>query len=83
MELEKKICNVLEEVREFTHLDDIISVDGCCDAILTIGKDSGVLTFMWESHHMEREILLNLKWTVYKRGIRPAILHWNNLWLVN
>ena len=38
MEKEEKLCDEVETVREFTYLGDTVSVDGRCEAAVSLGS---------------------------------------------
>ena len=76
MEQEKKLCDEVETVREFTYLGDRVSAGGGCEAAVTARTRCGWLKLSECCELLHgRRFPLRLKAAVYKNNVRLAILH--------
>ena len=72
----KQLCDEVETVREFTYLDDRVSVDGGCEVAVTARTRYG-----WVEYRECGELLygrrfpLWLKGAVYGSYVRPTMLY--------
>ena len=80
VEQEKKICDEMEIVREFTHLGDRVSTCGACKAVVTDSRCG------WDKLSESSELLygkrftLCLKGAVYMSYVRPAKQYGSEAW---
>ena len=81
MEQEKKLCDEVETVREFTCLGDGVSAGGGCEAVVTARtKCSWVKLRECSELLYGRRFPLRLKEAVYENYVRPAILYGSEAW---
>ena len=81
MEQEKKLCNEVEAVREFTYLSDIVTAGGECEAAVTARVRCGLVKFRKFGELLYgRRFPLRLKEAVYGSYVRPAMLYGSETW---
>ena len=75
MEHEKKLCDAVETVGEFTYLGDSVSAGAGCEAAVTARTRCELVKF-WECSELlyGRSYPLRLKGAVCKSYVRPAVL---------
>ena len=78
VELEEKLCDKVETVKELTYLGDRLSEGGGCKAAMTARTICGLVKLRECSELLlGRRFPLKLKKAVYKSYVRPAILYGN------
>ena len=81
VEHEEKLCNEVAIVREFTYLGEWVSEGGGCMTAVSARTRCGWLKLRECGELLYgRRFPLRLKGAVYRRSVRPAILHGSEAW---